>query len=138
MTKIRPEIKRGEWKLSKHAFYTAYHYALQYPEWKDMYYSIVDLSSSGNDGMPHASGVSNPTESKGLKALGLSEKIKMIEDTAKEAGEDLYPWLLKGVTNEGITYNYLRMIMRIPCGKNQYYDKRRKFYALLCDKIGAR
>ena len=48
-----------------------------------------------------------------------------------DADQDLYQYLLKAVTSEDVTYRYLKMIMRIPCGKKMYYDRRRKFYWLL-------
>lgn len=136
MTNIRHTVKKSEWGLQKHEFLSVYHYALQYPLWKDEYESLSGgLSSVANDGMPHAVGTSNPTESKAMRMAELSKKISIIEDTAKEAGGILAPWILKAVTHEEITYNYLRSIMDIPCGKNMYYSQRRKFYYLLSRKL---
>ena len=34
-----------------------------------------------------------------------------------------------------ITYNYLQMNHNIPCGKDMYYDRRKRFYWLLSQRI---
>lgn len=135
MTYIRPEVKRSEWKLSKHEFYTAYHYAMQYRELKDKYKSILGLSAVNMDGMPHGSNTTDPTYDQATKLEELSTRIKLIEDTVMETDPDIYCWLLKGVTTENISFNYLQMTMEIPCGKKYYYARRRKFYYLLNQKL---
>lgn len=136
MTTIRPVVKNTEWKLTKHEFYTAYHYALQYQDFKNQYSAEAMLNAVNNDGMPRGNNLSDPTYRKAIKLTELSKKIKLIEDTVKEADESIYQWLLIGVTNENCTFNYLQQRMSIPCGKNYYYDKRRKFYYLLAERIG--
>jgi len=42
----------------------------------------------------------------------------------------LHRYILKAVT-EGLSYTYLRTRMDIPCGKDMYYDRYRKFFWLL-------
>lgn len=140
MTAIRPTVKTSEWNISKHEFYAAYHYALQYNEWQDMVIAeaTIDTPDPENQGLPKGNGTSDPTYIKALKITEYKDKIRMIEQTVKEAGEDIYLWLLKGVTNENCTYNYLSMRMNIPCGKNYYYDRRRRFYYLLSKKLEAK
>ena len=75
------------------------------------------------------------TERLAIKRLELEEKCKRIEQTAIEADPDIYQWLLEGVTTEYATYRYLRDAKGIPCGKDLYYDRRRKFYYLMSNKI---
>lgn len=137
MPKVRPELsKSNEFWISKHAFYTAYHYALQYNEWRDEYEQVTSgLHGVAYDGMPHSSGTGNPTETAGIRGAELSSKMRMIEETAKRADAVIAKYILKAVTNEGITYEYLRGIMGIPCGHNQYYRARRRFYYLLSKQI---
>lgn len=132
--RVRAEHK-GKWAMSKHEFYAAYHFALQYNGWKDRRESIIGLHSVAADGQPHGTKLGNPTESQGIKAAELSEKMDLIESLVKETAPDIYKWLLKAVTNEGITFAYLSGIMDIPCGKKYYYERRRKFYYLLAQKI---
>ena len=120
----------GKFEMDKHEFYTAYHYALQYERWKDRYAALENtvqgiaydkdrvVTSPNPDGLFKAA----------AERAELAEKIKHIEGTAKRVAPEIYPYLLKGVTEEGISYTYLREVMMIPCGKNFYYSKRREFY----------
>lgn len=137
MTTVRAELsKNNEFWISKHAFYTAYHYALQYNEWRDEYERVTGGVRAVNyDGMPHGSTVGNPTESAGLRGAELSAKMRLIERIAEQADADIWKYILKAVTNEGVTYEYLRGIMGIPCGHNQYYKARRRFYYLLSQQL---
>ena len=138
MPDIRSELStKNKWWIPKHAFYTAYHYALQYNDWKHEY-SVLDgaVGAVVSDGMPHGNTVGDPTQSVGIKRAELAGKIELIEKTVREVDEPLYPWLIVAVTKEDVNYNYLRTMMHIPCGKNMYYNKRRQFYYLLCKKIG--
>lgn len=139
MGNIRPVIKTSEWKISKHEFYAAYHYALQYNEWNDMVNAIASLDTPDPEqaDMPHGTGTSDVTYRKALKISKYRDQMRMIEEVVRETDASIYCWLLKGVTNENCTFDYLSMRMNIPCGKNYYYDKRRKFYYLLSKRLKA-
>ena len=65
------------------------------------------------------------------KAKKLSRDIHLIEKTAQEAVGELFPFLLKNVT-EDISYEH----MGVPCGRRQFYFMRRKFFCLLNQKKG--
>lgn len=134
---LTPNLSRkNRWWISKHSYYAAYHFAMKYREWKDEYKNLENtLSSPGYDNMPHGSGISKPTEDDGIKKAELDTKITLIEQTVREADKEMYRWLLKAVTQEGITYNYLKQIMDIPFSRNTFYDRRRRFYYLLSKKI---
>ncbi len=138
MGSIRPVIKNNDWQMSKHEFYSAYHYALQYNEWKDKIVDIasIDTPDPEQADMPRGTGTSDTTYNKALKISEYRDKMRIVEDAAELAGHDIYKWLLQGVTTEGCTYNYLKMRMGIPCGKNYYYERRRMFYYLLSKSIG--
>lgn len=135
MPNVRAIHTKSDHSLSKHEFYAAYHYALQYSEWKDRHDSICGLKAVNMDGQPRGGKPGNPTEQQGMTLYEIQSKMKLIEDTVREAAPDIYPWLLKAVTREGITFNYLYTVMEIPCGKKYYYSRRRKFYYLLSHKI---
>ena len=64
----------------------------------------------------------------------LEKNCRLIEQTALEADPDIYQYLLKAVTQEGVTFWYLKKIMDMPCGRTMYYDRRKKFYWLLSHK----
>lgn len=72
---------------------------------------------------------------KAIEVRAKKEKCKVIEQTAIEADPELYTWILEGVIHDYATYRYLRDAKQIPCGKDMYYDRRRKFYWLLSRKI---
>lgn len=137
MGNIRPVIKRNDWQLSKHEFYFVYHYALQYTEWNDMVNAIASIDTPDPDesDMPKGNGISDTTFRKAVKISKYKDKMRMIENLVRETDATIYCWLLKGVTTEGCTYNYLKMVMNIPCGKNYYYEKKRKFYYLLSKRL---
>lgn len=58
------------------------------------------------------------------------ERVVLVERIAGEADNDLHTYILKAVT-EGLSYTYLRTKMNIPCGRDMYYDRYRKFFWLL-------
>ena len=109
---------------------------MQYNEWKDEYRTLENQSPKGvdYDGMPHGTDVGNPTETIGMRMAELKTKIERIESVAKEADPVLAKYILKAVTNEDVTFNYLKQFMDIPCEKDMYYDRRRKFYWLMSKK----
>lgn len=113
-----------------------YHYCLQYNEWKDeLKYKCDTVSGIEITDMPITHNNSDDTQNLAIRRAELSQKCELIEATAREADQDIYQYILKAVTNEGISYNYLYTVMNIPCGKDMYYDRRRKFYWLLSQKI---
>lgn len=54
----------------------------------------------------------------------------MVEQTAIEADANLAYYILKAVT-EGLSYSHLKARLEIPCGKDMYYDRYRRFFWLL-------
>lgn len=134
--RIRP-ISQKKYEISKHRFYELYHLCLQYQEWKDeLKYNLTTQGSSPADGMPKGNKVRfDQMEKMAIKRAELEHKCRMIEEAAEEADPVLKDYILKAVTNEGISYNYLEQKMNIPCGKTMFYDRRRKFFWILSKKI---
>lgn len=135
MPNVRPLGKK--WNISKHRFFELYHYCLQYNEWKDILnYKVATVKSPQISDMPRAlGGKSDPTADLGIDRAELEHKCKVIEDAAQAVDELLYDYIIKAVTNEGITYNYLSTVMGIPCSHNTWYKLRRKFYWILDRKL---
>ena len=145
MTKVRPELsKKNELYIDKHAFYMAYHFALQYPEWKRQYAELIGASVKAVDykDSPHGTGMGDPTSRIAMRTSILRSNIEVIESTALIAGRDLAEFLLYAVTSEGVTFNYLRTgrcpLGVIPCERTKYYQMRRLFYYLLSKRIEER
>lgn len=132
--KIRPTLKRSQWALPKHRFYELYHYCLQYPEWVAEYNGMLGARAisynSGGSGTP-----GHPTEAAGIRRSLLKDKIDLIESTARETDSQLAVYILKAVTMDGVTYSYLQTRDHIPCSRNMFYDRRRKFYWILDQKL---
>lgn len=130
-TIIRPEISRNNrYWIDKHRHYELKHFCLQYPEWKKAYRSSTSISSSVPDNQPKGDFHGDPTASQAIRRARYSERIELIERVASEADRDLHNYILKAVT-EGLSYTYLRTKMNIPCGRDLYYDRYRKFFWLL-------
>ena len=132
-TKIRPELSiRNKYRIDKHRHYELKHFCLQYPSWKKAYSELSDLSMSLSKLERTASTniPGDPTAKCAMKKAMYSEKIKMIEKAAVEADNELHMYILKAVT-EGLSYTYLKSRLEMPCGKDMYYDRYRRFFWLL-------
>lgn len=126
------DVRLEENEISKYAFRELRNFCLQYHEKKDKLNALRSLSSAPITGMPKGNAVSNPTEKKALRSERLSADCELIENSLMEVGPEIYPWLLRSVTEENATwYN-----MQPPIGVNQFYKMRRRFYKLLADKKG--
>ena len=142
MTLIRQLSKKNKFYIDKHAFYAAYHFALNYPSWKKQYAELIGqaVRAVDYDDMPHSTGTGDPTSRIAMRSSVLSARIDTIETLAVTAGGKWWRHLLYAVTHEGVTYTRLRMGMvrelgEMDWGKNQYYQSRRLFYFLLWEKI---
>lgn len=132
-TAIRPEVStKNKYWISKHRHYELKHFCMQYREWKKAYAEYNDLTTplSMIDRAPTTNKPSDPTATRALMKAYYSERIKLIEKAAKEADNYLYNYIIKGVTEE-LSYTYLKTKLNIPCGKDMYYDRYRKFFWLL-------
>lgn len=134
-TVIRPEIsEKSKYYIDKHRYYELKHFCLQYREWKKAYAACNDAVVFGsNFEKTSSSNVhSDITAKYGMMKANYGQRIKLIEKTAMEADEFLYPYILKAVT-EGLSYPYLKTQMDIPCGRDMYYDRYRRFFWLLSE-----
>lgn len=132
-TLIRPEIsEKNKYYIDKHRYYELKHFCLQYKEWKKAYELCNDsiIFTANLDNIPSGNSVSDLTAKYAIKKAYYGERIKLIEQSAKDADEYLYPYILRAVT-EGLSYTHLKTKLDIPCGKDMYYNRYRKFFWLL-------
>ena len=134
-TVIRPEIsEKNKYYIDKHRYYELKHFCLQYRKWKKAYAScnesIIFASHIENNGSTNVP--SDLTAKYALRRAQYAERIKLVERTAMEADEFLYGYILKAVT-EGLSYTYLKSKLDIPCGRDMYYDRYRRFFWLLSE-----
>lgn len=131
-TKIRPEIsEKNKYWISKHRHYELKHFCLQYNTWKKMY-AELDGFNSGNDNIVYSKTTtpSNPTNNCVEIKMGYLERMDLVRRTAYEADPYLANYIFKAVT-EDLSYTYLKAKLDIPCGRDMYYDRYRKFFWLL-------
>lgn len=137
-TVVRAKIsEKNKYWIDKHRYYELKHFCLQYGEWRKAYASCCEtivfaskFESISSDGTP-----SDLTAKYAMKRAMYGEWIKMIETAAKEADDFLYPYILRAVT-EGLSYPYLKSKLDIPCGRDMYYDRYRRFFWLLSEARG--
>ena len=132
-TVIRAEISnKNKYYIDKHRYYELKHFCLQYNEWKKAYANCNEsiIFASTLEKHPSTNLPSDLTAKYAMKKAFYGERIKLIEHAAKEADDFLYPYLMKAVT-EGLAYTHLKAKYDIPCGRDMYYDRYRKFFWLL-------
>lgn len=135
-TTIRAAIsENNKYYVEKHRYYELKHFCLQYPIWAKAYKS---LDAMGRNHQDLASFIkTNVHGDKTMKIaaakLEYRNKMELVETTTYEADDFLAPYLFKAVT-EGLSYPYLKTNYDIPCSKDMYYDRYRKFFWLLSKK----
>lgn len=130
-TIIRPDIsKRNKYWIDRRRHYELKYFCLQYPEWKKIYNSSPNISLSNTDETSRSNIHSDPTFKEVMRRKRYLERIELIEKMAREADDYLHNYILKGVT-EGLSYTHLKNILDIPCSKDTYYDRYRRFFWLL-------
>lgn len=129
-------LNKKKYNVSRHKFAEVYHFCLQYNEWQDeLKYKTETVKSVEITDMPLSHSVGHATEDLALRRVELRRKCELVERTALEADREIYQYILKAVTNEGINFNYLKTVMNIPCERDMYYDRRRRFYWLMSSKL---
>lgn len=134
-TVIRPEISlKNKYHIDKHRHYELKHFCLQYPEWKKAYaeFSNPSMPLSTIERVPTSNMPGDPTAKRAMVRARYRERIELIERAAKDADGYLYEYILKAVT-ENLSYTYLKSRLEIPCSRDMYYDRYRKFFWLLSE-----
>lgn len=133
-TVIRPELsKKNKYWIGKHRYYELKHFCLQYKDWVKKYEELQDIHTQAVNYRAISVDCErniNQVEKTALYLAATKDKIELVEATSKLAGGDISKWLLKAVT-EGLSYTYLSNVMDIPCSRDMYYDRYRKFFYIL-------
>ena len=130
-TVIRPEISiKNKYWIDKHRHYELKHFCLQYPMWKKEYAAVMSIPASIVERIPSGNIPSDLTASYAIRKASYSERIKLVERIAMETDTELHSYILKAVT-EGLSFTYLKTKLDIPCGRDMYYDRYRRFFWLL-------
>ena len=132
-TVIRPEIsEKNKYYIDKHRYYELKHFCLQYGEWKKAYALCNEsiIFASNIEKIPSSNIPSDLTAKYALKRTYYGKRIELIDTIVRKADDFLYPYILKAVT-EGLSYTYLKTKLDIPCSRDMYYDRYRRFFWLL-------
>lgn len=130
---IRPELsKKNKYWIDKNRFYELKYFCLQYPLWKSAYEALdglrlcsYDLTGGSKSNLP-GDITGNCVEERSR----YFERMKAVEQAAIEADPYLASYILKAVT-EGLSFTYLKARLEIPCSRDTYYDRYRRFFWLL-------
>lgn len=132
-TVVRAKIsEKNKYWIDKHRHYELKHFCLQYPDWKQAYNNFDDVSMplSMIERIPTSNLPGDPTAKRAIMKAYYAEKMGLIEKVARETDRYLYKYILKAVT-ENLSYTYLKSKLEIPCSRDMYYDRYRKFFWLL-------
>lgn len=120
-----------DYGISKHRYQELKAFCLQYDEKKSKI--RYGVSAVNNDSTSGGSGIGNPTERQAIHNAQYAKDCKMIEQAAIAASSEIYPYIIKSVTND-LSYSFVEydsVLGRIPVGKTEFYAIRRKFYHFL-------
>lgn len=129
------KLKLDEYGISGKRFKELSGFCEQYPDWKkELAYLTDAVKSPQADGIGSFGGnVSDTTANLAIRRNNLSEKCKLIENTAMQASEELSEYIIKNVCFE-LPLRYLICAEGMPCSERAFYDKRRYFFYLLDKK----
>ena len=134
-TVIRPQIsEKSKYYIDKHRYYELKHFCLQYPSWKRAYAEFEDPSMplSMIERVSTSNLPGDPTAKRAIMKTHYLERINLVEKVAMEADKYLCDYILKAVT-ENLSYTYLKSRLNMPCSRDMYYDRYRKFFWLLSE-----
>lgn len=130
---VRPELsKSNRYWIEKNRYYELKYFCLQYQTWKRRYKELDGFSDRSIDEIVYSrlNNIANPTHRTAEERSLYSERMEVIEKAAIEADPYLASYILKAVT-EGLSYTYLKSRLEIPCSRDTYYDRYRRFFWLL-------
>lgn len=120
-----------DYGISRNRYAELKAFCLQYDEKKSKI--IRGINSVNYDGMPKGNYPGNPMESQAIRNVAYQKDCEMIEEAAKAAAGEIYPYIIKSVTNN-LSYPFIEYdekLGRIPIGKTEFYGYRRLFYHYL-------
>lgn len=130
---IRPELsKNHKYWISKHRYYELKYFCLQYPLWKKSYEALDGLRICSYDltRVSKTNSIDDITSYCAEERYIYYERMQYVEKAAIESDPYLASYILKAVT-EGRSYTYLKEVLAIPCSKDMYYDRYRRFFWIL-------
>lgn len=134
MTEKKKRLRDMTWDdygISRNRYKELQAFCLQYDEKK----SKINrgINAVANDGMPKGNFKKNTLEMNAIRNVIYQRDCEMIEQAAVAASSEIYPYIIKSVTND-LSFPYIEYdekLGRIPVGKTEFYGYRRLFYHYL-------
>ena len=129
---LKPELsKTNRYWIPKNRFYELKYFCLQYPLWKHAYETLDGMRISSIDltyvkASPSTDILGSIMDERNLYL----ERMELVERAARKADPYLMSYILKAVT-EGHSFTYLKSRLEIPCSRDTYYDRYRRFFWVL-------
>lgn len=111
-TLIRPELSEtNRYWIEKHRYYELKHFCLQYPLWRHAYNSLIDYPCSWPQLVPpcKTNVVSDPITKHIDERMYYADRMKMVEQVAKETDEELSCYIL-----EAILVSFKMAVLHLP------------------------
>lgn len=120
-----------DYGISRNRYKELQAFCLQYDEKK----SKINrgINAVANDGMPKGNFKKNTLEMNAIRNVIYQRDCEMIEQAAVAASSEIYPYIIKSVTND-LSFPFIEYdekLGRIPIGKTEFYGYRRLFYHYL-------
>lgn len=133
-TVIRADIsQKNKYWISKHRHYELKHFCLQYESWEQAVKELDGFrGGTGGDAYGRSNTPGDPTANCVELRTGYLDRMDLVRRIAYEADPDLAEFIFKAVTEE-LSFTYLKSKLNIPCSRDTYYDRYRKFFWLLSE-----
>lgn len=132
-TTIKPEISmKNRYWINRHRYYELKHFCLQYPSWERSYVALDGMTRKSVD-IIDVTKTNEQIDVTGNCAVAKTyylERMRMVRDTAMRTDEELGDYIFQAVT-KGLSYTQLKTQLEIPCSKDTYYERYRRFFWLL-------
>ena len=131
MSDTRPELsKKNPYWIDRHRYYELKHFCMQYGRWKSLCNEIGTYQSPNFSEVKISKNNPDPVLNAVERRDEYAKNIELIENSAKLADEQLYGYLLIGVT-ENVSYFGLRCYHQMPACRDKYYGAYRRFFFIL-------
>lgn len=129
---VRPELsKKNKYWIDKNRFYELKYFCLQYPLWKKAYECLDSIYTTSFEMIRVQDGTLRDSVAMCAEERSIYlDRMCSIEKAAMDADPYLASYILKAVT-EGLSFAYLKARLEIPCSRDTYYDRYRRFFWLL-------
>ena len=123
------DLKLQDYNISPNRYRELKYFCKQYREKQLQLRSITELSSPGFDSNGGGNKISDRTGNTALRRLQLEKELEIIEQSAMEAGNEFYPYILNNVVN-GVRYEHLE----VPMSRRAFFRMKLKFFGILSTK----